>query len=160
MKLLIFSDSHGSLQPMRDAITLERPDVVIHLGDYARDAEELSYDFTGLPILSVRGNCGLAEPPRSEVLVRTFEGVKIFGVHGHRHGVKSGLLRLELAAREENAQLALFGHTHVSYCHEYEGLWLLNPGTCGGCCPTYGIAILENGTVQCRVRNLYTEEGK
>lgn len=157
MKLLILSDSHGSRAEMREAIRRERPDAVIHLGDYARDAEELSFDFEQLPILSVRGNCGLAEPPRSEVLVRTFEGVKIFGVHGHRHGVKEGLLRLTLAAREQEAQLALFGHTHVPYCREHDGLWLLNPGECRGMHPTYGVAEIENGTLRCRIENVWEE---
>ena len=33
MKLLVFSDSHHSLRGMRDAIDLERPNYVIHLGD-------------------------------------------------------------------------------------------------------------------------------
>lgn len=79
-------------------------------------------------VLSVRGNCDLWGPPRAETLLRTFEGVRIFGTHGHRYGVKQGLLRFSLAAQEQQAQVALFGHTHIPYCRQEDGLWLLNPG--------------------------------
>ena len=33
MKLLIFSDSHGNVANMEDAVRLERPDRVLHMGD-------------------------------------------------------------------------------------------------------------------------------
>ena len=42
VKLLLFSDSHGNVANMADAIRLERPDRVLHMGDLARDAEELA----------------------------------------------------------------------------------------------------------------------
>ena len=111
MKLLILSDSHGEQEFMQLAVRRERPDAVIHLGDHCADADRLAEEFCGLPVLSVRGNCDLWGPPRAETLLRTFEGVRIFGTHGHRYGVKQGLLRFSLAAQEQQAQVALFGHT-------------------------------------------------
>ena len=42
MKLLIFSDSHGNVANMADVVRLESPDRILHLGDMARDAEDLA----------------------------------------------------------------------------------------------------------------------
>lgn len=158
MKLLILSDSHGELEYMRLAIRRERPDAVIHLGDHCTDADRLAEEFLGLPVLSVKGNCDYFDVPRADTLVRTMEGVKLFGAHGHRYGVKQSLLRFELAAREQGAQVALFGHTHQPWCEEKEGLWLLNPGACGYRAPTYGVVSLEKGRANCKVKDLLLEE--
>ena len=103
MKLLILSDSHREMEYMRDAVRRERPDAVIHLGDLVPDADRLAEEFPGLPVLSVRGNCDFSQPPRAEELLRTFEGVKIFGVHGHRYRVKQTLLPVEMAARQNGS---------------------------------------------------------
>ncbi len=151
MKILVLSDSHRYLDHMQTAIEQENPTHVIHLGDHVRDAEELSRRFPMLPVLKLRGNCDFDYDCREQALVE-YDGVRILAVHGHRYGVKSGLLRYELAARESQADVALFGHTHLAYCQQYEGLWLLNPGSCGYCArPSYGIITIKNGSADCRV---------
>ena len=42
MKILIFSDSHGDVDIMRDIVEKEKPDMIIHLGDSIKDAEKLN----------------------------------------------------------------------------------------------------------------------
>ena len=42
MRIVVFSDSHGSVEPMLHAVREEKPDLVLHLGDHARDAEALA----------------------------------------------------------------------------------------------------------------------
>ena len=158
MKILVLSDSHRAQQPMLDAVRRERPDAIIHLGDHASDAQELSAEYPLLPLSVVRGNCDLFEDSVPETVLMNWEGVRIFATHGHRYGVKSGLLRLQYAAREKEAQVALFGHTHCAYCEELDGLWLLNPGACGGSRPTYGVVTIRDGTIECCVKEVYTEE--
>lgn len=160
MKLLIFSDSHGELESMRAAVRRERPNAVLHLGDRAEDAFELAQEFYALPIAYVRGNCDRSFPPCAETYLRDLEGVRIFAAHGHRFDVKNGLLRFCYAAREQGAQLALFGHTHSPLCERRGELWLLNPGACGGRVPTYGVAELHDGTVTCRICEAFEEEFK
>ncbi len=132
-------------------VRAERPDVVVHLGDHARDAAALAQRFPELPLLRVPGNCdgitGLLD-----TLVQQYAGVTVFMTHGHRYGVKQGLLRLSLAAREMGAQIALFGHTHRPLCLCEGGLWLLNPGSC----PDHGAAScgvveLHDGQIDCRL---------
>lgn len=158
MKLLVLSDSHREEGFLLDAARREQPDALIHLGDYASDAEALEEAYPLLPLRIVRGNCDYFDTRTPEEAVLCWQGVKIFAVHGHRYQVKSGLLSLRYAALEKGAQVALFGHTHCPYC-EYDGtLWMMNPGACGGSHPCYGIVEIENGAVRCRVKELYSEE--
>lgn len=151
MKILVLSDSHGTMQYMCDAVEKEHPDYVIHLGDHARDASELSSFYPRLPIASVCGNCDRgADEPVTQVAV--YDGVKIFFCHGHTYGVKSGVLRAVYAAREQGADILLFGHTHIPVCDASGecGVLLLNPGACSQRNyygkPSYGIIELGQGS--------------
>ena len=45
MRLAVFSDSHGFCASMIGAVRAYRPDMILHLGDYSRDAEELIKEF-------------------------------------------------------------------------------------------------------------------
>lgn len=49
MKLLVFSDSHGNVANMEDAVRREEPDQVLHLGDVVRDADALRRRFPTFP---------------------------------------------------------------------------------------------------------------
>lgn len=159
MKLLVLSDSHGDLAGMRLALRRERPDQVLHLGDHALDAYTLAQEFSTTPIAYVRGNCDGPFPRCADTFLRKLAGVQVFAAHGHRYGVKSGLLRFSYAARENGAALALFGHTHCPYCGEENGLRLVNPGSCRGPYGTYAVITIENGAVtDCRIRDVYEEE--
>lgn len=157
MKILVLSDSHRAQKPMLDAVRRERPDAIIHLGDHSSDAQELAAEFPLLPLCRIRGNCDLFEEDVPESVLMNWEGVRIFATHGHRYGVKSGLLRLHYAAMEKEAVVTLFGHTHIPHCEESEGVWLMNPGACGRSCPSYGIIEIKNGLPYCHVEELYTE---
>ena len=76
-----------------------------------------------------------------------FSGVRIFAVHGHRYDVKYDreLDYLLHAAAQEQADVVLFGHTHVQYCETREGILVLNPGACAYFRPHYANLYLENG---------------
>lgn len=159
MKLLVLSDSHGDVASLRLAVRRERPDAVLHLGDHALDAYELAQEFSTTSIAYVRGNCDFSFPSCAETYLRRLAGVQVFAAHGHRYGVKNGLLRFLYAAEENGAALALFGHTHVPYCREENGIWLVNPGACGGLRATYAVVTLDQGAVlDCRIREVYQEE--
>ncbi len=158
MKILVLSDSHGCMEYMRRAVQKEQPDLICHLGDCAMDAVQLSQEYFQIPFLSVPGNCDFPDSQTPLVRITQEAGVKIFLTHGHRYGVKSSLLRLELAAKEAGCQVAIFGHTHVPYCQKAGGLWLLNPGACQTRL-RYGVIIIEKGTPLCyNVANETPEE--
>lgn len=137
---------------MEQAFQLENPDHVIHLGDHIGDAEEFSRNHPMVPVLMVRGNCDYVAAGREEVLTE-FQGHRFLICHGHRYGVKSGLLRYGLAAREKQADVALFGHTHQSFCELENDTWFLNPGSCGGCRPSYAVIELQSGRISCCLKN-------
>ena len=157
MKLLILSDSHGDFRALERCVELEKPDILYHLGDYCSDAERLGKRFFHIPLFSVAGNCDFrARQP--ERVVDEVEGVRIFACHGHRYNVKSSLLALKLAAREQNAALCLFGHTHIPLLEQAGGITFLNPGACGGRTPCYAVAELSGGRISCRLKRLNHEE--
>ena len=73
--------------------------------------------------------------------------------HGHMHGVKMGLYRLLKDARDNGVQAVLYGHTHIADCHrEEDGLWVLNPGSCGSLGGSAGlIETFGNEIVDCTI---------
>lgn len=134
MKILILSDSHSAYGFMRLCVEAVRPEVLIHLGDYADDGAALRESYPGIPFYQVPGNCDRYrwDPREPETLAPTIGGVRLYLCHGHQHKVKQYLGDLTRTARRFGAAAALYGHTHRADCHQEEdGLWVINPGSCG-----------------------------
>lgn len=145
MIIAVFADSHHFNNAMLEATELEKPDAVFHLGDYETDAFELERRFPGLPVYSVPGNCDLY--PRGETkILAELAGKKIFAAHGHTFYVKSGYDSIITNALYSGADILLFGHTHVPYRGEVNGLLVINPGSVGYGL-TYGILTVEDGRI-------------
>ena len=150
MKILVFSDSHSALSFMRRCIEAVKPDQMIHLGDYYDDACAMGEAYPHIPLIQVPGNCDRYRCPPfvQEVLVQHVDGVNLFMTHGHRHMVKQRLDMLLHDARKCHAAAALYGHTHIADCHqEADGLWVLNPGSCGYYGGSAGFMETENGKI-------------
>ena len=157
MKLLILSDSHRKMNYMCRAVEKEQPDLIVHLGDHDRDAMRLSNRYPDIPLWSVSGNCDYGAGP--ERIVTDLEGVRFYVTHGHTLRVKYGLLRAELAAREAEANVLLFGHTHRPLCDWHSGLWIVNPGTCSGMGPvTYAVIELDRGAIRPAICEIECED--
>lgn len=151
MKLLVFSDSHGDTRLMERAVREEKPHHILHLGDVVRDAVALAEAFPQVPLDYVPGNCdGVCDIAQAERLI-TLEGVRLLMMHGHTRGVKVGIGQAALRAREVEAQVLLFGHTHQPLCDRAGDLWLLNPGSIHqGYLTTYGVVDIADGAASCR----------
>lgn len=155
MKILVLSDSHSGLRFMRDSIEILRPDAMIHLGDYFDDAKAISEDYPHIPLIQVPGNCDRFRymPNQPEILIQNVYGAELYLTHGHRHNVKmtTGLLLRD--ARAAKVDAVLYGHTHVADCHqEPDGLWVLNPGSCGYSGGSVGLMVVENRKIKnCRI---------
>ena len=150
MKILVLSDSHSSLRFMRRCIDVLKPDAVIHLGDYYDDGEAMVEEYPHLPFHRVPGNCDKyrCSPFTHRILNYDVGGVRLYMTHGHTHNVKTNISLLLLDARKGNAKAALYGHTHIPDCHqESDGLWVLNPGSCGHSGGSAGIIETENGEI-------------
>lgn len=134
MKILVLSDSHSALRFMREAVRAVKPDAIVHLGDYYDDARVLAEENPHIPVHMVPGNCDRfrCPPETARTLCYPVCGVKLYMTHGHLHGVKTGLFTLLRDARGSGSAAVLYGHTHRADCHrEEDGLWVLNPGSCG-----------------------------
>lgn len=150
MKILVLSDSHASLSFMRRCVKAVKPDVMIHLGDYYEDGETIAQENPRIPMHQVPGNCDRYRMLRFEPAVRCYAvgGVKLYMTHGHEHLVKQTLVRLLADARGMGAAAVLYGHTHCADCHrEEDGLWVLNPGSCGAYSGSVGLIETENGSI-------------
>ena len=151
MKILVLSDSHSALSFMRRCVEAICPDAVVHLGDHYDDAEALKEEFPGIPFYQVPGNCDRYRYATGtpEIRIERICGLDIYFTHGHRHGVKQVLSLLLKDARACKVKAVLYGHTHVADCHqERDGLWVLNPGSCGYYGGTAGLIETVGGTVQ------------
>ena len=151
MKILVFSDSHASLRFMRLCMEKVKPQVMIHLGDYYDDGQTIAEEFPEVTVYQVPGNCDKYRAPigAPEILVQTVGGAKLYLTHGHRHYVKMTRLSLLRDARAAGAAAALYGHTHEADCRrESDGLWVLNPGSCGYGGGKAGIMEVKDGEIE------------
>ena len=155
MRIAVFSDTHGVTEPMLAAIEEQKPDMVLHLGDYVRDAETAEAYFRTLDIRYVRGNCdAYACTDAEEKLLFTADGVRIFMTHGHRYNVKLGYESLANAAHFSGAALALFGHTHQADFLHMGDVTLFNPGSAGMGRQTYGMITTKGTEFRCEILSL------
>lgn len=147
MRIAVVSDTHRLSNHIKLAKKLiKNADVLIHLGDVTDDLDELTDGFNG-EVYAVRGNCDFSRKyPKEQLLV--LDGKKIFITHGDTYGVKYGLTEIFFRAKEINADIVLFGHTHQRLIAEEEGILFMNPGSVS--LPRYlgkslGFIILEEG---------------
>lgn len=126
-KLVLLSDTHGYIGEVLDYLKENKPNLLIHCGDYSSDAREIS-TLLGLRYYCVRGNNDY-EPQIPFKRILDIEGYKIYLTHGHKEGIYGGKEILYQKAREASCNLVFFGHTHV-YCDiDLGGLRFLNPGS-------------------------------
>lgn len=155
MKILVMSDSHAALSFMRQAVRAVNPDTIIHLGDYYDDGAVIAEENPGIRVHQVPGNCDRfrCAPELPPFLCYDIGGVRLYMTHGHMHGVKSSPYRLLREARAMNAAAVLFGHTHSALCsREEDGLWVLNPGSCGSCSGSVGLIETDGKRItDCRI---------
>lgn len=128
MLIGVLSDTHRYNWAIEKAVkVLKDCDAIIHLGDNVQDIKEISKYYKG-KIIYVKGNCDFSPSAASEKL-ETIEGKKVFITHGHLYDVKYDLMKLRYRAMELNADIALYGHTHVSSIEYEDGIWFINPGS-------------------------------
>ena len=152
MKILVLSDSHSAIAFMRSCVDAVRPDALIHLGDYFDDGQVLAEEYPGIPFYQVPGNCDRYRCPMDaqEIRIEPVLGVPLYMTHGHRHNVKLSTARLIRDARESRSAAVLYGHTHMAECRqEPDGMWVLNPGSCGYFGGSAGLIEVSGGMIVC-----------
>ena len=104
---------------------LERADLIMHAGDLL-DPTLLDELAAYAPVRAVRGNL---DPPEARLLETVeFElgGVRIAMIHDS--GRKRGR-RNRMRQRFPGARVVVFGHSHIPWLEDEEGLLMLNPGS-------------------------------
>ncbi len=146
MKIVIFSDTHGDIQIVRDLFQKEKnADAFVFLGDGLAELNQVQHEMSVQNLFAVRGNCDRNLRIPSEQL-HAFANHLVFFTHGDGYEVKWTLQGLKKAARQRGAEVVLFGHTHVPYYEFDEGLYLFNPGSISlsrAGKESYGILTLE-----------------
>ena len=129
MKILIISDTHGRQSNLKKVLEREgRPDHVLHLGD-VEHAEERIIRMVGCPVDMVAGNCDYFSDLPSVKIVE-LDGCRIMMTHGHYYFVSVGVADLADAAKENNCDVVMFGHTHKPLFNEDDDkITILNPGS-------------------------------
>lgn len=153
MKIIVVSDTHGAAHSLRQILQLNRnADIVVHCGDSRDEVEEMRLEFPDKMYYCVKGNCdfGSALPLTEEF---TAGGVRFFVTHGHLYNVKYGLLNLLMAAKEHQADVALFGHTHIAHDEVIDGVRLFNPGS-AGYGKSFGVIEVKDGQVLSNIAHL------
>jgi putative phosphoesterase len=103
-------------------------DLVLHAGDFVSTAFFDELRALGPPVEGVCGN--MDEPALQAALPRQrvveSDGLRIGMVHdaGPRVGREA-----RLAARFEDCEAVVYGHTHVPQVERFQHLWVLNPGS-------------------------------
>ncbi len=127
MKIGIVSDSHGMKKFIDRAIPkLSACDLIIHAGDNFSDSKYI-HSMTKVGMMAVRGNCDF-DNVESDLSFEV-EGKKIFITHGDKYGVKYDLYQIEEKAKSINADIVVFGHTHVPLHIERNNIVYINPGS-------------------------------
>jgi hypothetical protein len=103
-------------------------DLVLHAGDFVSREIHDELAKLGPPLQGVAGN--MDEPELKAALpkqrVVEIAGVRIGMVHdpGPRERREA-----RLAARFEDCEAVVYGHTHVPQVERFQHLWILNPGS-------------------------------
>ena len=138
-KLLVFSDSHGSVSALKAVFNWAKDRIppndticmTVCLGDSLSDlhraTDETGY-YSDWKIISGNNDYGIHAP---ETAAFDFVDHRFFICHGHRHGIYSGFHPLLAAARKAEADVALFGHSHAPFFKNMDGILLINPGSVG-----------------------------
>lgn len=146
MRILVVSDSHNDPYTLGRIIRHQNTaEVVIFLGDGARDIEECRKYLQNKHLIQVRGNCDYVTDAETSV-AQTIEGKRFYITHGFLENVKFGIDNLIYKGQEEGADIILYGHTHLPVTKYIDGIHIFNPGSvCNG---EYGyIDITEKGVI-------------
>lgn len=125
----IISDTHGSIEAVERAVrTIQDADCWLHAGDYSQDADSLRR-IAGVPIYTARGNCDSYETDAKIDEYIALGSRQCWLTHGHHYDVKHSIRELVYWANQYEADIVVFGHTHIPMIEQQAGKYLINPGS-------------------------------
>ncbi len=147
MKFLIVSDIHGN-SDLFNKIVKENSDVdgLFFLGDGMREFNIVMQSYPEIQVFAVNGNCDMPfyhSNSEQKTAVQAIEGYRIFYTHGDLYSVKTGFSNICIAAHDKNADIVLFGHTHVPCNEIISNLYLFNPGALARTSEEYSYGVMS-----------------
>ena len=153
MLIGLISDTHGLLRP-EVHVALAGVELILHAGDVggAEILEELAL------IAPVRAVYGNTDAPWDAGLVPALDldlgGLRVHVSHGHEVGtVTPGNL-----AKAYDADVIVYGHTHIQKISRVGGRLVVNPGAAGprrfNLEPSVGLLTVEKGTSSVEIVSL------
>jgi len=125
MQALIISDIHGDKQRFLDILEANREaDTIISLGDSELKRRLLEKH----DVIAIKGNYPFDSGFTYEHVLK-LDGRRTLLTHGHKHRIKHTYQQLYGRMLQEEAVLALHGHTHAPTMAEVAGRYILNPGS-------------------------------
>lgn len=133
-RVMVISDTHDDRDAIRGVMRYLksfRVDRIIHLGDYYDDADAL--ERAGYPITRVPGTWDTVYYPDPVVSNRKFieiAGWRIFLTHTpeSHYNDRADDIRPEAILDSGQADIFLFGHTHITEIRRRNGTVCINPG--------------------------------
>lgn len=128
MRIAVVSDTHGNYKELLKVIERQEDfDMLFHLGDYVDDAEKLK-KILSIPTIIVKGNGDYWSNYNEDEII-DIKDKKILLTHGHKYNVRFNYTNLYYRGLELDADLVLFGHTHVPINIKENNLIIMNPGS-------------------------------
>jgi uncharacterized protein len=103
-------------------------DLVLHAGDFVSSGFLEELRAIGPPVEGVLGNMDEPELKAALPKLRAVEVGQLRVGMVHDAGPRSGR-EARLAARFEDCEAVVYGHTHVPQVERFQRLWVLNPGS-------------------------------
>lgn len=150
MKIVVLSDSHNDKYNLERIITKENADMIIHLGDGLSEFEDIMLS-SNKTNYCVAGNCDFDSlMPNTRTIIAA--GKRIFIAHGHTFDVKETYNKIIKAAKSKNADICLFGHTHIQYKSVIDDMIIVNPGAVNYF-QDYAVIEINNGNIDTNLKN-------
>ncbi len=130
MQIVVVSDVHGNSGALWRVLETEDAAHVFCLGDGVREYEMAAEQYPERTFHIVSGNCDWAGN-YPVIGLDTIDGKRIMFMHGHTKFVKRTLEPALALARNHEADLLLFGHTHQYRVERDGNVLVCNPGSLG-----------------------------
>lgn len=128
MKVLIVSDTHGKDMYLLNTLQRVSPiDLLIHLGDLG-SSEDYIKSIASCPVEMISGNNDYFNGLPKDKMIRIGK-YKVMLNHGHKYDVYYSTNKIKEVARSRQADIVMFGHTHIPHIDLKEDVWAINPGS-------------------------------
>ncbi|MBP3284682.1 MAG: YfcE family phosphodiesterase [Clostridia bacterium] len=128
VNIAIISDTHDDISLVKQVMERDKIDYMIHLGDNVEDVSRILKEYPDLKLFYIKGNHDDEMVTPAEELFEIC-GLKIYATHGHLFDSKKDHSGLIERGKQYQADIVLFGHSHIQKVFEKDGILAINPGS-------------------------------